>query len=224
MRTSAAIETESGEVILIDASTDLRHQALAHGVSRVDAVLFTHAHADHILGIDDLRIFNFVSRRQIPCFGSQQTLDGIRQTFPYIFNQSSEYEGGLLAQLELHEISHGTPFTVCGIEVLPFRLWHGKMEVFGFRIGTMCYATDCKTIPGSSLELLRGCETLVLDGLRFEEHKTHLTIPEAISIAESLEAPQTYLIHMTHTVDYRSINSALPPRIGLAYDGLSFVV
>jgi phosphoribosyl 1,2-cyclic phosphate phosphodiesterase len=218
-RTSAYLHTDAGG-ILIDASTDLRHQALRWDVRRVDSVLFTHAHADHILGIDDLRVFNFVQKSSIPCYGSGKTLEGIRKMFGYLFDRDPLYEGGALARLELIEIEHSTPFVVQGLEIQPFELLHGRLPVTGYRFGPVAYATDCSAIPAESMEMLRGVKYLFLDGLRYEPHPTHLSIPEAIEIANALEAEQTWLIHTTHNVDYERVSADLPPGIALGYDGL----
>lgn len=219
-RTSALVTAGPENYILIDATADLRSQALRFDIPRVDAVLYTHAHADHILGTDDLRSFNFVTRRPIACFATATTFRGLQATFPYIFNKDPYYEGGLLAQLTVHEVSAGKDFEAAGLTVRPFRLEHGRTEVFGFRFGDLAYATDCNRIPEESLEILRGVKYLILDGLRYQEHRTHFTIPEAIQVATELEIPCTYLTHMTHSVDYDEVSAQLPGHVRLAYDGL----
>ncbi len=206
--------------MLVDASIDLRMQALTFGIDRVDTVLFTHAHADHILGTDDLRCFNFVHRNVIPCYATPETLTKIKETFPYIFEANPKYEGGLLAQLTLNEFKMYQPFEVEGLKVTPLRLEHGSMEVAGFRIGDFAYATDCKRIPEESRKLLRGVKYLILDGLRYEQHKTHLTIEESLEVIADLKPGQTYLTHMTHAVDHDETNSKLPRGVELGYDGL----
>lgn len=210
--------------MLIDTSADLRSQALAFGLKSVDAVLYTHAHADHIMGMDDLRCFNFYKHGPIPCFSNKPTLEALRRTFPYIFEQDPNYEGGLLPKLSLHEIEAGKPFVVCDYEFYPFELQHARLQVLGFRVGDFAYATDCKVMPESSRQALKGVKHLVLDGLRFEQHRTHLTIAEAIALATELEIPLTYLTHMTHTVDYASVSAELPAHVKLAHDGLQIPV
>jgi phosphoribosyl 1,2-cyclic phosphate phosphodiesterase len=219
-RTSAVIKLDDGRIILIDASTDLRWQCLKWGIKRVDGVLYTHCHADHILGTDDLRCFNFILKRAIPCYGTAQTLLELKAAFPYIFNPDPNYEGGLLAQLELNEFRYYEQFKLCELNIEPFELQHGKILVSGFKFGTVAYATDCKVMPQRSIELLKGIKVLFLDGLRYEPHKTHLTIDEAIALANEIGAEKTYLIHMTHSVDYYTVNPKLPKGIELAYDGL----
>ncbi len=219
-RTSALLKLDDGRNILIDASTDLRHQALAHGVKRVDAVLYTHAHADHILGTDDLRCFNFVLKKAMPCYGTVQTLEGVKRCFPYIFDPDPDYQGGELAKLDLNVITHLKPFQACDLNVMPFELAHGRMSVTGFRFGEIGYATDFHFMPEESRAALKGVKYLVLDGLRYESHRTHITIPQAIDLAKEIGAQQTYLVHMTHTVEYDEVSAKLPAGVALAYDGL----
>lgn len=219
-RTSALIITDSGEQYLIDATPDLRHQALRWQVDFLDAVLFTHAHADHIFGIDDLRSFNFTSGKPLPCYATETTFKSIRQTFSYLFDRDPEYKGGALADLDFQRISAGDDFNLGKLTIEPFELRHGKMEVLGFKMGNLAYATDCHLIPENSKQALKGIDILILDGLRYQSHPTHLSIPEAIALAQELKVGQTYLTHMTHTVDYQSVSSQLPKTVELAYDGL----
>lgn len=220
LRTSAVISTDEGRTILIDATPDLRQQALRAGIERIDAVLFTHAHADHILGIDDLRAFNFIQQSRITCYGSRHTLPRIRHMFSYVFEPDENYLGGALPQLDLVEFENGVPFKLFDLPIEPFSLMHGDLEVTGFRFGNLAYATDCNAIPLVSQKRLKGIDLLVLDGLRYEAHRTHFTIPEAISVAGALEVGATWLTHMTHTVEYEEVSRKLPRSISLAYDGL----
>lgn len=207
----------NGQAVLIDTSTDLREQALRQGIRRIDAVLFTHAHADHVNGIDDLRGFHFIHREIIPCFASQETLHTLQCGFSYIFN---EHEGsGYTPLLAAHKIS--APFELFGQTVIPIPLLHGRTPSFGYRIGTFAYLTDCSAIPKQSLELLRGLELLIVDGLRWTEHPYHFNIPGAIAAARQMEAPRTILTHLTHQIAY-SEESKLPPGFELAYDGMEF--
>lgn len=222
-RTSGYIELASGEGILIDAGPDLRYQAIKNSIKRVDAVLYTHAHADHIYGTDDLRCFNFLSNRRITCYGSEETLKGLRYTFPYILQPDPSYRGAQVAKLDLLEISNLSGFTVFNTEVTAFPLPHGNTTVTGFRIGSLGYATDCKGLTERAAEVLRGVEYLFIDGLRWEPHNTHNSIDEAIAIARALGVKQCYLVHTTHTIDYDEVSAALPAGIELGYDGLSVV-
>ncbi len=220
LRTSALISKEGGPHILIDTSADFRQQALLYKIPRVDSVLYTHYHSDHILGLEDLRGYNYLQKESIPCYGTDNTLAEIRRCFSYIFNPDPRYVGGQVPQVVLNEISDATPFEVLGLKVRPFPILHGMAYVTGFRLGELAYATDCKVLPEYSMEVVRGVKYLILDGLRYEPHKAHLTIPEAIELAQIIGAEKTYLIHMTHTVDYHKVSKDLPKGIELAYDGM----
>ena len=203
--------------VLVDTSIDLRQQALAHGITRVDAVLFTHAHADHILGLDDLRGFNALQGSPIPCYASHGTWDTIRRQFSYVFEGPLQ-EGGGVPQLTTHEIAG--PFVVQGIRVVPVPLWHGKLPILGFRIGNFAYLTDCNRIPDESWRMVENVGVLVLDALRDEPHETHFTVTEAVAAAERIGARQTYFTHMTHDLPHVKTNARLPAGMELAYDGL----
>jgi phosphoribosyl 1,2-cyclic phosphate phosphodiesterase len=220
-RTSGIVRLDDGRGILIDASPDLRSQALRWDVRSVDAVLYTHLHADHILGTDDLRSFNFVHQRRIPCFGTEDTLTGLKHTFAYIFDPAPDYTGGMLAQLDLVPIHGGSPIVILGHEFQTFLLPHCGLHVTGFRLGDLGYATDCKEVPEPARKILRGVKHLFLDGLRYEASRTHLTIPEAVEIAADIGADTTYLIHTTHTVDFDETSQRLPQGVELGVDGLT---
>lgn len=207
----------NGHTVLIDTSTDLRDQALRHQIKRIDAVLFTHAHADHVNGIDDLRGFHFIHKEIVPCFGSRTTLQILKNGFSYIFN---EHEGsGYSPLLTASEISG--PFELFGRTITPIPLQHGKTTSIGYRIGNCAYLTDCSAIPESSMELLHGLELLIIDGLRWAEHPFHFNIPGAIAAARQLESPRTILTHLTHQIAF-SEGSKLPPGFELAHDGMEF--
>lgn len=215
LRPGLRIDTDEG-VALVDTPTDLRQQALAFGLDRVDAVLFTHPHADHVFGLDELRIFNFRQRRVIPCYGSRFTLEMVRRSFAYAFEQTQE--GGGKPQLELLPVQG--PFTLLGRTVVPVPVRHGEMEVFGYRIGSLAYVTDCNGIPAASWELLRGVEVLILGALRYRPHPTHFTIQEAVEVARRIGARKTYLTHLAHEVDHAAPRFPLPEEVELGYDGL----
>ncbi|HYG61101.1 MAG TPA: MBL fold metallo-hydrolase [Thermoanaerobaculia bacterium] len=216
-RTGLKVELETG-VVLVDAPTDLREQALRFGIPRVDAILFTHSHADHIFGLDDVRIFNFRQRAAIPCYGSEETLRALRRTFAYVFEATQE--GGGKPQLELLEVRE--PFRVLGQEVVPVPVWHGSMEVYGYRIGRFAYVTDCNHIPEESFALLQGVEVLILDALRYRSHSTHFSVQEAVEAAARIGAARTVLTHLAHEIDYSAPDFPLPSGIEFGYDGLTF--
>jgi phosphoribosyl 1,2-cyclic phosphate phosphodiesterase len=203
--------------VLVDTSTDLREQALRQHISRIDAVLFTHAHADHVNGIDDLRGFHFIHKEIIPCFASPETLETLQNGFSYIFNEHGG--SGYAPLLAAHEIS--APFELFGLTIIPIPLLHGRSTSLGYRIGNFAYLTDCNAIPKQSLELLQGVKLLVVDGLRWAEHPFHFNISGAIAAAGQIKAARTILTHLTHQISY-SEGVKLPPGVELAYDGMEF--
>lgn len=203
--------------VLIDTSTDLREQALRHQVKRIDAVLFTHAHADHVNGIDDMRGFHFLHREIIPCFASQTTLETLQDGFGYIFN---EYDGSGYTPLLIANVI-STTFELFGQSIIPVPLLHGKSSALGYRLGNFAYLTDCSAIPAASIELLQGIELLVIDGLRWVEHPCHFNISGAIAAARQIGVQRTILTHLTHQIAY-SEESKLPSGFELAYDGMEF--
>jgi phosphoribosyl 1,2-cyclic phosphate phosphodiesterase len=226
-RTSALIEVNAADTgstfagavrsILVDTSTDLRAQALAYRVNRVDAILFTHSHADHIMGLDDVRRYNVLQRTALPCFADPQTATDLRKTFHYIFNPPAQGGGGI-PQISLFEV--GGAFTLGGVEITPVPLLHGQRPILGFRIGTFAYLTDCSRIPDASWPLLAGVRTLVLDALRDKPHPTHFSVSEALEVVTRLSPERTYLTHMTHDLGHHATCARLPPGVELAYDGL----
>lgn len=203
--------------VLIDTSTDLRAQALAHDLRRVDAILFTHSHADHIFGLDEVRRFNHLQKEAIPCFTDARTARDLRRTFSYIFEPGTP-KGGGVPQVTLNEI--GGPFSLGGVEVIPVPVMHGARLILGYRIGTFAYLTDCSRIPESSWPLLAGVKTLVLDALRERAHPTHFSVSDAIEAARRIGAERTYFTHISHDLGHAATCARLPGGIELAYDGL----
>jgi phosphoribosyl 1,2-cyclic phosphate phosphodiesterase len=203
--------------ILVDTSTDLRMQALTHDVRRVDAILFTHAHADHVFGLDDVRPFNQMQRAPIPCYASRETASMLRHMFSYIFQPPAQRGGGL-PQISLFNI--GGPFTLGALEIVPVRVWHGRMPVVGFRVGSFAYLTDCNNIPDESWPLLDGVRTIILDALRHRPHSTHFSVSEALAVVERLGAARAYFTHICHDLPHAETNAQLPAGVELAYDGL----
>ena len=221
LRPSIALDFDDGFRVLIDTTPDLRHQALKHELRHVDAVLFTHAHADHIMGLDDVRRYNVTSGTAMPLFGEAGTLDEIRRTFRYAFETGAPRGGGV-PSLRLWPI--GGPFCVGRHEVIPVPVHHGPWRVLGFRVGGFAYLTDCNAIPPASLGLVEGLDTLVLDALRHRPHPTHFSLEQAIEMATRIGARQTWFTHIAHDLGHAVTNPLLPPGMALAYDGLSLTV
>lgn len=210
----------SARQVLVDTPPDLRQQALRYGLKRIDAILYTHAHADHIYGLDDVRIFNFRQKAAIPCYGSAHTLSRVRQAYSYIFEDGQE--GGGKPQVELRPVAE--PFELLGREVVPVPVLHGELPVLGYRIGAFAYLTDCNSIPEESFGLLAGVEVLILDALRYRPHPTHFSIREALAAAERIGARRTIFTHLTHEVDAANPRFPLPRGVEFGHDGLSFEI
>ncbi len=216
LRQSVAIEA-NGKHFLIDTTPDLRLQLLRHPIPRLDFVLFTHSHSDHLMGLDDIRPFNFRQREPVVAFANPLTAKAVRRAFGYIWDHSQI--GGGKPQLDLREVTE--PFTHEGIDVIPIPVTHGDWTILGFRIGAFAYITDTNGIPEESMKLLRGVEYLALDGLRpAPRHPTHFVIAEAVAAAERIGARETWLIHLTHEVEHDEVEATLPSGVRLAYDGL----
>lgn len=217
LRQSVKIEA-NGKHFLIDTTPDLRLQLLRSPIPRLDFVLFTHSHSDHLMGLDDIRPFNFRQREPIVAYASRPTAKAIRRAFSYIWDESTQIGGGK-PQLELVEV--GEPFTHDGISITPVPVEHGDWTILGFRIGNFAYITDTNGIPPASMELLRGVEILALDGLRVApRHPTHFVVSEAVECAQKIGARETWLIHLTHEVEHAAVEATLPEGIRLAWDGL----
>ena len=203
--------------ILVDTSTDLRTQALANDVRRVDAILFTHTHADHVFGLDDVRRFNQMQRSAIPCFADADSLSNLRRMFSYIFEPPKQLGGGL-PQLLLFRLAGA--FSLGGVEIVPIPLFHGTLPVLGFRLGSFAYLTDCNRIPDESFTLLAGVRTLIIDALRQRPHSTHFSVGEATAAAARIGAERTYFTHICHDLGHAATCASLPAGVELAYDGL----
>jgi phosphoribosyl 1,2-cyclic phosphate phosphodiesterase len=214
-RTSALVEVD-GINILIDTSTDLRTQCLANDITRIDAVLFTHQHADHIHGIDDLRAFNLLREGTIPCFGNGETLKRIRTIFSYIFSKD-RFEGWK-PDVSLSLVN--APFDIEGVRVTPLAVEHGKSSVLGYRIKDAAYITDVSAIPSSTRALLEGLDVLVLGALRQKPHPAHFSIEEAVEVSRKINPKRTILTHLSHNVDFVKDGAGLPEGVELACDGM----
>ena len=207
--------------VLIDTTPDFRYQALRAQTERVDAILFTHSHADHVMGLDDVRPFNFRQGGVIPIHGSQETIGAIRRSFPYIFDE--QFTESSRPRLVTH-VFDTAPFDLFGMEFQPIRLRHGKGTVYGFRFGRAAYLTDHSDIPEESMELLCGLDVLFLDALRHRPHPTHSTVERSLQSVEKLAPRRAFFTHICHDLGHARTEESLPPHVRLAYDGLEIEV
>lgn len=205
--------------LLIDTPPDLRQQLLRERVGIVHAVLYTHEHADHVFGLDDLRLFPFYLGHGVPLYCEPQVEARIRKSFDYAFHSEEPTHTGAAPQIVFQPISLA-PFDLLGATVIPLRLKHGpKFEVLGFRIGNVAYCTDTNGIPPESMELLAGLDVLILDALRPRPHVTHFSLDEAIEVARRLQPKRTIFTHIAHDLGHAATNARLPPGMELGYDG-----
>lgn len=220
-RCSAILGLPEGN-LLIDTSPDLRTQLLREGIGIVHAVAYTHEHTDHLFGFDDLRLFQFYLGHSVPLYCNEVVEDRLRTAFGYAFVDEEGTHAGATPKVEIRSIDT-QPFEVLGSTVIPIPMKHGpNFDVLGFRVGNIAYCTDVSKIPDQSMELLKNLDTLVLDALRPEGHITHMSIEQAVEVAQQLNPKQTYFTHCSCKVDYESVNQQLPERIELSYDGLKF--
>ena len=217
---ASTLISANGVNFLIDTGPDLRQQALRENIERVDAVLYTHPHSDHLNGIDDLRAYCYQQRGVVPLFGNAFTLDSIQQRFPYAFLPPSQYWDKPVLSANVVEQA----FEFQGVKVTPIPVMHGTWPIYGYRIGNVADITDVSAIPDSSRHLLQGLDLLLLDSLRRVPHPTHFSFEQAVVEAQRIGAQQTLLIHMTHELSYQDMAAALPDNIVPAYDGLRIVL
>lgn len=233
LRTGACLEFNDPEgrarTILIDTTPDLRQQALRAGLTRCDAILYTHNHVDHTFGLDDVRRFNAAQNAPIDVYAEAHTLGHLRRVYQHIFEAAHNVNQSFVATLIAHELAADRPLDLFGVRFTPIRLLHGRLPVLGFRIESsepghaflpLAYCTDVSAIPTESWRLFRGVKTLVLDALRPRHHPTHFTLDQAIQVAERIGAERTYFIHMSHDLGHADTNAVLPEGMQLAHDGL----
>ena len=221
-RTSAVIETDSGTRLLIDTAPELRLQLIANDIDRIDAVLFTHEHADHTHGIDDLRAVSVRRGAPLPLYGSPRTLEQLAQRFPYIFDDGVRPPPGTSKpEGHAHPLRNGEAVRIGDAVVLPVPVPHGELPVLAYRVGPIAYVTDAKRIPPDAMEAFRGVEVLVLNALLRTSHPTHLSVAEAIETARAIGAPRTYFTHLTHHNRHADLEAELPRGIAPAFDGLT---
>ena len=219
-RCSSMITLEDGQVILIDTSPDLRQQALREQMRRVDAVLYTHTHADHLHGIDDLRGFCQINRCQIPLYSYPEAISHIQEKFGYTLREPSNFWD--LPVLAAHVVE--APFQVCGLTVTPIPIMHGRIRIYAYRIGNLVYMTDVSEVPESSFEWLRDVDVLLIDCLRESTHPTHVNLTQSLALVERIGARQSVLIHMTHELEYHALAARLPAHVCVGYDGMQLSV
>jgi phosphoribosyl 1,2-cyclic phosphate phosphodiesterase len=225
-RTRCAIAVLLREsTLLVDTPPDLRAQLLREKIPLVHSVLYTHEHADHLFGLDDLRLFPFRLGTPVPLYCEYQVEARIRKAFDYAFTDREPTHPGATPKLEFRQIDSGTPFDVLGVRVTPIPMKHGpNFDVLGFRFGNFAYCTDTNHIPDSSIELLRGVETFVVGALRRKPHPTHFNVDQAIEVSRKIQPQRTLLTHISHDLDFEQVHKWLPEDVSLAYDGLRVVI
>jgi phosphoribosyl 1,2-cyclic phosphate phosphodiesterase len=221
LRTSALVEIMTWQHrlnLLIDAGPDFRAQALTNRLATLDALLLTHAHYDHVAGIDDLRPLAIQSGSHMPVYGSTATLDDVRTRFSYAFATAAD--GTTRPALDLHPIRHYEPFAINPLQIMPFDVQHGTRTITGYRFGRLGYVTDASDLPPATIDLLHDLDVLVINALRFQPHVNHYSLEQALAMIAELQPRQAFLVHLSHAFDHALVNQQLPPGVALAHDGL----
>lgn len=220
LRTSVMLTSED-TTLVIDSGPDFRQQLLRAGAEKLDGLIFTHEHKDHIAGMDDIRAFNYLHGKKIPVYATPRVQLALRREFPYIFD-NSQYPG--IPQITLHTINK-VPFQVGGIELIPLEVMHFKLPVLGFRCGDFSYITDANYIPDSEMEKIKGSKVIVINALRRETHISHFNLEQATRLLEELNPEQGYLTHISHQLGmHAEVESELPDFIRCAYDGMELIL
>lgn len=218
-RSSIYIEVDNLK-LLIDTSPEMRLQFLENDITAVDSILFTHAHADHIMGFDDIRAINRLQKGKIPCYGNENTILEIKRVFNYIFSTSQI--GGGIPHITLNTVN--STFEISGVPIVPLPVKHGKLDILGYKIGRVAYITDCSTIPFSTMDLLTDIDVLIIDALRYKSHPTHMNIEEALNVVNTLKVKSAYFTHLSHKLEHNTVNKKMPSNVQLAYDRLRIEV
>lgn len=218
---SSILVSSGGKNILVDTAPDLRFQALREGLSRIDAVIYTHAHADHVLGLDELRTFNFIMQEEIPIYAPPRVLERIRTMFSYAFSDVNR-EGVTRPKLVPRELPG--PMEIHGVFVTPFLVEHGPVMNTALRIGDLVYLTDCNAVPPEGKRVMKGASTMIVGAVRYEPHESHFGLSQAVAEITEVGPRQGYITHLSHRMDHATLETELPPGIRPAYDGLRIVV